>query len=378
MSAIFLCKYPDHIVRAVPPPEKHSKVLELQKGGSITDANKFRLERSKVPGYRGTYIYSLGVGSFLTLAGKQEVLRAHHHNGNPCGALLQCSTTGAFLFEVYNSSIFGEPQIPKTPTAQALYALVGELFLRSPSRALLTLVTKTISYDCKDTKRIGGKFQRTKLPEGSWPVCFDTVPAEGAGCRVFSVGIDNDFSFDDGMATHGCIVDSFDPSMSKPDFQHAPHVKFHNMGLSAVDGNIQGTKMGTNQRQQWKVRSLGTLMSSLDAPTVDVLKVDVEGAELEVLEALTRDNEGQSPLSSVNQVLIEIHLWTGSGSRKQFTKRWLQVFARLHMLGFRVFALHTNPMSTGTDWGVGRQPCCYEIGFVRVNQTAESPPQAID
>jgi hypothetical protein len=192
------------------------------------------------------------------------------------------------------------------------------------------------------------------------------------------VGIANDFSFDDAMAAlpYGCTVDSMDPSMGRPDHKHAKFVNFHNFGLAANDmDNMRGVKMGTRTVQRWKVHSLRTVMQVLNAPSVDVLKVDVEGSELDVLESLVSSKS--SALAGVRQLLIEIHLWPdrsppGNRDRAAFTNRWLRVFARLHDdLGFRTFSLHTNPMSSGTDWGAGNHHCCYEIGFFRPDGSAE-------
>ena len=53
------------------------------------------------------------------------------------------------------------------------------------------------------------------------------------------------------------------------------------------------------------------------------------------------------------------------------SKRWVRMFARLRLHGFRAFTLHKNPNASPADWGVGPRRCCYELGFVRVDNQAE-------
>ena len=217
---------------------------------------------------------------------------------------------------------------------------------------------------------------RPYAAKGRRSVCFDDLSsdltAQQQPCNVLSVGIDNDFSFDEAMAASGCHVHSFDPSMGKSDHMHSEGVYFHNIGLGFVDSDmVIGKAMKTGASQKWKVRKLTSLMELVGFKYASILKVDIEGGEWEVLEKLLAGPPEHAPLRLVDQILVELHLWP-TGSQKTNVKRWLRVFARLHIHGFHVFALHTNPLSSATNWGAGARPCCYEISFIKPKRATAS------
>ncbi|KAL5013290.1 hypothetical protein ScPMuIL_007560 [Solemya velum] len=60
---------------------------------------------------------------------------------------------------------------------------------------------------CRREVRIG------KITDGGWEVCEDAQYRPERPCLVYSFGIANDFSFDDGIEKrYGCEVHSFDPT----------------------------------------------------------------------------------------------------------------------------------------------------------------------
>lgn len=76
-------------------------------------------------------------------------------------------------------------------------------------------------------------------------------------------------------------------------------------------------------------------------------------------------------MADVEQLAFEIHLWDGKGpfadeaTRLEVLKLWYDIMAELEdVWGFRLVYVHTNGLSTRTDWGLGFDLfCCYEVGF---------------
>uniref|UniRef100_H2Z5M5 Methyltransferase domain-containing protein n=1 Tax=Ciona savignyi TaxID=51511 RepID=H2Z5M5_CIOSA len=67
------------------------------------------------------------------------------------------------------------------------------------------------TYKCNDVVEVGGK----EDGDGGYPLCSDAklwVAPTSRRCLVYSFGVGDDFSFDEGMAGRGCEVHSFDPS----------------------------------------------------------------------------------------------------------------------------------------------------------------------
>ncbi len=83
---------------------------------------------------------------------------------------------------------------------------------------------------CRDARTLGGRPSFGQV-DGEWTTCMDGVPP--SNCTVYSVGSDNDFSWDEEMATRGCAVHTFDPTSNAPASTSLVH--FYPVGLGAVD-----------------------------------------------------------------------------------------------------------------------------------------------
>jgi FkbM family methyltransferase len=139
---------------------------------------------------------------------------------------------------------------------------------------------------------------------------------------VYSVGIGQDISFD--RAIHrawGCRVYGFDPTpKSKRWFERQSDVDFmdfHAIGLGtytgtatfhlpesekATSGSLNASVQSTLTRPiEVQLSTLKDLMMQLGHTRLDVLKIDIEGAEYEVLPALLADG------IEIGQILIEFH-----------------------------------------------------------------------
>jgi len=280
--------------------------------------------------------------------------------------------------------------------------------------AALAVATTTVTYTCASTKVVGGS---TYKDDGAWRICLDKMPTAamarlrrqraeaqggdaaaardveaGAKCIVYSVGIADDWSFDDAMAREGCRVFSFDPSLGKQDhdteIEKVRGVNFYSIGLGGKDSDDRvGQKMVKwsdadkhASAQHWKVRTLDSLMTSFRHDHVDILKFDVEGFEWEILAQLL----ASSALGKVQGLLFEVHFWSnfdrssvieqhfpdGSKHNPASLRRWAATLRGLSAAGFELQQSHTNKFAT-REFLLGNgatQPCCYELSFVRTRQ----------
>jgi FkbM family methyltransferase len=181
---------------------------------------------------------------------------------------------------------------------------------------------------------------------GGWTVATDGLSAD---TRVYSLGIGEDISFDLALiARYGVDVHAFDPTPRSIAWVKAQALppQFHlvEFGVAAVDGTARffapenpayvshtlRTDMPASAAFiDVPVRRMATLMQMLGHPHVDLLKMDIEGAEYEVIDDLLRS--GIRP----RQLLVEFHhRMIPRGAWR--TWRCMQ---RLRRAGYRLFAI---------------------------------------
>ncbi|KAF0311844.1 Methyltransferase-like protein 24 [Amphibalanus amphitrite] len=204
--------------------------------------------------------------------------------------------------------------------------------------------------------------------DGSKEVCLDRLPDAGGPrrCRVISVGINNDFSFDLAAARLGCRVDAFDPTMERLDGWVAERLRFHGVGLAAAAGPA------TVGGRPVPLDTLDGLLrrAQLARGPVDYLKLDIEAAEWTVLEALL--SAGGGALRRVRQLTVELHLyqWQPELSGQpppaltaRSARRMLRLLTALRLAGFAL--LDTKPYKSCTPVAGGRCiPWIYETLWV--------------
>ena len=73
--------------------------------------------------------------------------------------------------------------------------------------------------------------------DGQKAVCLDPGLAPPPGmCVVYSFGLSDDWSFDSAMASYGCDVYSFDPSIQNPTMpNNSQRIHYFNMGLGTIN-----------------------------------------------------------------------------------------------------------------------------------------------
>lgn len=217
----------------------------------------------------------------------------------------------------------------QTTTRQFLRRTKGAV-----DRARLQRRIHLVEYD--NIVRIGSDY-------GGWAIPGDRL---GPDSICYCVGIGEDTTFDYGLIErYGCNVHSFDPTPVAVDYvsrsQSPPGFHFHSVGLWSEDGEILFhapqdpnhasysalNLQATNHTVRCPVKKLSTLMSDLGHERIDLLKMDIEGAEFEVIDSVLEQE------LLVDTICVEFHRGVGGIDRIVETMRrlkahgWLPIFA---------------------------------------------------
>lgn len=185
------------------------------------------------------------------------------------------------------------------------------------------------------TERMGGEY-------GGYVMCPLGLTDRSV---VYSLGVGEDIAFDLELIDRlSATVHAFDPTPRSAEWlsrQALPdRFVFHPYGIAARDGlatfrppvdpaHISHVlvEAGSPGAPQWPIRRLSSVMAELGHDRIDLLKMDIEGAEYEVIRDL-----GESGLD-VGQLLVEFH----HRIHKLGVERTREALARLRRLGFRIF-----------------------------------------
>jgi len=181
---------------------------------------------------------------------------------------------------------------------------------------------------------------------GGWWICPNGISADSV---VYSFGIGTDISFDLSLiATYGLTVHAFDPTPASIAWLKAQQLpgpfKWQELGIAAYDGratffppadpthvshSVVPPVRSDRQGIDVEVRRLSSIMGSLGHEHVDVLKLDIEGAEYEVVDDILA-----GPVRP-RQLLIEFHHRV-AGIGIERTRR---AVAGLEAAGYRIFSV---------------------------------------
>ena len=198
-------------------------------------------------------------------------------------------------------------------------------------------------------------------------------------CVVYSFGSRGETSFERQILRYhpGCAVHIFDPTVSTLRMRgNVPSgAAFHKIGISNVDlaaGEAGST--GASDTVIRPVMRLGSIMASLGHGFVDVLKIDVEGAEWPVLEQLVGvlgggggGGSGSAAPASIGHILVEVHL-KPSLARGRRPEDALRLHRAFLAAGYRLVAKHI--LASGHD------VCCdlAELSYVHREWLATMGP----
>jgi FkbM family methyltransferase len=201
-----------------------------------------------------------------------------------------------------------------------------------------------LGYDVSFRNQIKCQTERHGSSYGGWSICPKGLTKEAV---VYSFGLGEDISFDlSVIKKYGFKVYGFDPSPKAVKWlkeQQLPReFTLVEIGLAHYDGtaffkppeNPEHASYTMLERPategmkvEVKVNRLKTILGSLGHDRLDILKMDIEGAEYEVL-----DDIMESAIS-IDQLLVEFHHGVDNITAAQ-TKRAIK---NLNQHGYRIF-----------------------------------------
>lgn len=189
---------------------------------------------------------------------------------------------------------------------------------------------------------------------GGWDVVTSSINPNSI---VYSFGVGEDATFDAALIDKfGVTVHAFDPTPKSIDWVDkqgfSDHFVMHNYGLASFDGvasfnppinpnHVSHTLLDRPSTMPKAIsvpfKKLNTIMEELGHNQIDVLKMDIEGAEYEVVEDII--HSGVRP----KQILIEFHhRFPGVGIAK--TK---EAIKKIKSMGYFLFSVSPNNKEFG-------------------------------
>jgi len=150
-----------------------------------------------------------------------------------------------------------------------------------------------------------------------WTLCPNELNGNSI---VYAFGIGENISFDLAMINQfGCKVHAFDPTPKSLDWlsqqKTPPEFLKHEYGIASFDGTVTFNAPSNPEHVSHSlierdydaesievpVKKLTTIMEELGHRKIDVLKMDIEGAEYDVIEDLIESK------IEITQILVEFH-----------------------------------------------------------------------
>jgi len=214
-------------------------------------------------------------------------------------------------------------------------------------------------------KRISGKelwlkneVERDTLESDGWIYIPDLL---GSDSIVYSLGVGDSIDLDIDLIHHyGLTVHAFDPTPYSEEWigtlELPSHFVFHPWAAAGEDGSLRlyrrVNKRGKKSKVMWTADgdagdgsdfidapafTIRTMMQKLQHQRIDVLKVDVEGAEYDILDGLAEIEK--LPV----QLLVEYHhRFPGIGKQ-----RTADSIKSLRELGYRIFSVSQTGREIG-------------------------------
>ncbi|HKW01850.1 MAG TPA: FkbM family methyltransferase [Vicinamibacterales bacterium] len=216
--------------------------------------------------------------------------------------------------------------------------------IRSTYRRMRWMINRAIGRDVRFPVQTRIRSERHGSDAGEWWIHPDGL---GPSSIVYSLGVGTDITFDLSLIdAYRLSVHAFDPTPGAIAYVESqrlpPGFRAHPIGVANRDGRamffppanpnhishtlLQRPETGARAIEV-EVRRLSTIMGDLGHQRIDVLKMDIEGAEYDVLEDVVASR------LAVGQILVEFHhRFPGVG-----LERTRRAVAGLHAAGYRIF-----------------------------------------
>lgn len=195
-------------------------------------------------------------------------------------------------------------------------------------------------FNCRHEKRIG------KLGDGGKWICDPHRLAKEIDCLVYSVGSNNDFSFEqavkDNIGQH-CEIHTFDPA------DYAREAK--KVGSTYHQWGIDGTSHGDQKQQIFKTLKQTVEELGHANRTIDLFKIDCEGCELQ-----SHQTWFEAPVT-LRQILVEVHDDFKGRIKGPMVPDF---YKNMYRNNYVIF--HKEP-------NIQYNPGCVEYGFLKLDRT---------
>mmetsp|Transcript_4501 Transcript_4501/g.10490 ORF Transcript_4501/g.10490 Transcript_4501/m.10490 type:complete len:262 (-) Transcript_4501:62-847(-) len=197
------------------------------------------------------------------------------------------------------------PLLPFVRAADVTLAEQAYWYQRNDSRQKPSMISEVLrefghgSWPCF----FGEEWLASSSPDGrengyGYRVCGLPLLQERHDCVVYSFGSNDEFDFEDAiLARTGCRVRIFDPAPAQSQHRLAGSVR--QVALGIRDGVEMLRWWAQSAPLPTTTRTLASLMQEMGDRHIDILKVDIEGAEHVLV--------GQA-WPPVGQLLMEVHL----------------------------------------------------------------------
>lgn len=299
----------------------------------------------------------------LKIRGEMQSMRSSSRILGALAAIAISSLVFRFAFMNYVSS-----SVLEYREADDIHALSELAYHTSQNKALQWLQAYPSSWANHDVWLLMGPFHNCPMRQrigasvdgGKWicdsPAVLRKASRQsrgGGSCNVYSLGSAGSTSFEEAIheMDSSCAIHTFDHTLNKEEAQKVrdtPGVTFHPKGITS---NLLLKTSGA------EFTSISKSMAELNIPWLDILKIDIEGAEWSVfLEML---EEGM-PMP-FTQILIEIHAGMTSPAGEKTEDVLRRFFTGMHAAGFRVFSVEYNV------WVTNAPSTCFEYSFIKVD-----------
>jgi len=199
---------------------------------------------------------------------------------------------------------------------------------------------------------------------GKW-VCGMERIARQPECVIYSFGINGESSFEAALLERapGCEVWGYDFSVNSfgPEIEKTSRLKkrSHFFPWALGGRNAHGPE------DDPKIYTLDTLMRMNGHTFIDVLKIDIEGAEFDTLTTFLEAHKPTGPFSSttlpIGQLQLELHAWDDYGKFDFFHDWWTS----LEEAGLRPFWTEANLVYV--NYNAGGKPRLAEYSFINIH-----------